>query len=202
MFEMVGMKYLADFLTLSRLFIFALLVWLGWSTGIEGIQIAAIFIIYSWTSDMLDGYLARRSRTDLKTWIGDHDLYFDMLAAVGLLIYLTSAGFINVSMSIIYILIWVILFWWFGLLSALGKLFQAPVYAWFLYIVFLNAPIYGWAMVIFLLLAIVFTWPRFPQQTIPDFISGLERTDSPTLNEINNDPRGSTNSMDEDASKP
>ena len=59
---MIALKYFADFLTFSRLFIAALYVWLGWSRGGDGLQIAAVLMIVSWASDMFDGALARRSR--------------------------------------------------------------------------------------------------------------------------------------------
>ena len=199
---MIALKYFADFLTFSRLFIAALYVWLGWSRGGDGLQIAAVLMIVSWASDIFDGALARRSRVTFRTWIGNHDLYFDMLVAVGLLIYMTAAGYIHTSMSIIYILIWISSFWWFGILSVLGKLFQAPIYAWFIFVMFQHAPIYGWMIVIFLLFAIGFTWPRFPQETVPGFLSGFEKTDDETHNGFNNGSSVSKNSLDGDARQP
>jgi len=198
----ITLKYLADFLTFSRLFIAAIIAWLGWSRGVDGLQIASVLLLISWASDVFDGSLARRSRVTIRTWIGNHDLYFDMLVAVGLLIFMTAAGYINTSMSIIYILIWVLLFWWFGMLSVLGKLFQAPIYAWFIYIMFEHAPIYGWMTVIFLLFAIGFTWPRFPQATVPSFLSGFDNSEDKTQEGFNNGPSSSKNSLDGDPRQP
>jgi cardiolipin synthase len=199
---MIALKYFADFLTFSRLFIAALLVWIGWSRGIGGLQIAAVLMMISWASDIFDGALARRSRVLFKTWIGDHDLYFDMLVAIGLLIYMAETGFVHTSMSIIYILIWILFFWWFGILSVLGKLFQAPIYAWFIFITFQQEPMYGGMMVIFLLFAIGFTWPRFPQETIPNFLSGFGKSEDRSQDAIQNGPSGTKNSFNGDARNP
>jgi hypothetical protein len=103
---------------------------------------------------------------------------FDMAVAVGLLIFMTASDLINLSVSIVYVLGWIFLFWRFGILSMLGKLFQAPIYGWFIIVTFQNEPLFGWLMVIFLLLAIIFTWPRFPQATVPSFISGFDTNHS------------------------
>ena len=171
---MVLLKCLADILTCSRILISGLLAWIGWSQGADGLQLASILLLTSWTSDILDGSLARRSRVQYSTWIGDYDLYFDMSVAAGLLVFLTASNLINLSISIIYVLCWIFLFSRFGILSALGKLFQAPIYGWFLVITFQNEPLFAWLMVIFLLLALIFTWPRFSQDTVPSFVTGFD----------------------------
>ena len=170
---MVLLKYLADFLTCSRILISGLLAWIGWSQGADGLQLASILMLTSWMSDVMDGSLARWSQVQYSTWIGNHDLYFDMSVAVGLLVFLTASNLINPSISIIYVICWIFLFWRFGILSALGKLFQAPIYGWFIVVTFQNEPLFAWLMMIFLLLAVIFTWPRFPQDTVPSFVTGF-----------------------------
>lgn len=192
------LKYLADFLTFSRIIITGLLAWIGFTQGSEGLQLAAILLLTSWLSDVLDGSLARRSCVGFSTWIGRHDLHFDMSVASGLLIYLALSEFINPFISIIYILCWIFLFWRLGILSALGKLFQAPIYAWFLVVTFQNEPLLGWLMTIFLLLVVIFTWPRFPQDTIPSFISGFDdhRTTNEVIGDLENQSTHKTYSFD------
>jgi hypothetical protein len=71
------------------------------------------------------------------------------------------------------VLIWIFIFWRFGVLSALGILFQATIYSWFIVIAFQNQTLLGWQVVIFLLLVAIFTWPRFPHDTVPKFITGF-----------------------------
>jgi hypothetical protein len=199
---MIALKYFADFLTFSRLLLAASLAWLGWSRGVEGLQLASLLMIASWVSDVIDGSLARRSRVSFITWIGNHDLYFDISVAVGLLIFMTAAGYINTSLSIIYILFWGVLFWRFGILSALGKLFQSPIYAWFIFVTFRFAPIYGWMMMIFLLFVIGFTWPRFPQETVPGFLSGFGHAEDNAQDGLENGPNSTNNSLDGDPRQP
>ena len=199
---MIASKYFADFLTFSRLLLASCLAWLGWSRGVEGLQLAALLMILSWTSDVIDGILARRSQVLMRTWIGDHDLYFDMSVAIGLLIYLTAAGYINTSLSIVYILFWSFLFWRFGILSVLGKLLQTPIYAWFIFVTFRFEPVYGWIIVIFLLFVIGFTWPRFPKETVPDFVSGFGQVEDSTQNGFENGPNNANNSFDGDVRQP
>ena len=199
---MIALKYFADFLTFSRLLLAASLAWLGWSRGVEGLQLASLLMIASWVSDVIDGSLARRSRVSFITWIGNHDLYFDISVAVGLLIFMTAAGYINTSLSIIYILFWGVLFWRFGILSALGKLFQTPIYAWFIFVTFRFAPIYGWMMMIFLLFVIGFTWPRFPQETVPGFLSGFGQAEDNAQDGLENGPNSTKNSLNGDPRQP
>jgi len=199
---MIAMKYFADFLTFSRLLLAACLAWLGWSRGADGLQLAALLMIVSWASDVIDGALARRSRVSFRTWIGDHDLSFDMSVAVGLLIFMTAAGYINTSLSIIYILFWGLLFWRFGILSVLGKLFQTPIYAWVIFITFRFEPVFGWMVLIFLFFVICITWPRFPNETVPDCLSGFEQVDDSAQNGFENGANHVNNSFNGDPRQP
>ena len=169
------MKYLADFLTGSRLLIAIILGWLGWTSGLDVWLIATSLVIYAWTSDVLDGALARRSKVDISTWIGNHDLYFDMAVATGLLTFLTACDSVNLSLSIIYMLSWILIFSRFGVIASLGKLFQAPIYGWFIFATLRTHPMLGGLILIFLLIMVVVTWPRFPNDTIPGFLTGFKK---------------------------
>ena len=71
------------------------------------------------------------------------------------------------------IMVWILVFSRFGFLSALGKLFQAPIYGWFIISTFLVDPAIGGLLVLFLILIVVVTWPRFPNDTVPSFLSGF-----------------------------
>ena len=168
------LKYFADFLTGSRLLIAITLAWLGWTQDNDTWQLATFLLLYAWTSDVLDGVLARRSKVNFSTWIGTHDLYFDVVVAIGVLIFLSANGSVNPSVSIIYMLSWIMIFSRFGLISGLGKLFQAPIYGWFIFATFLSDPLLGGLIIIILLIMVVITWPRFPNDTIPSFLSGFE----------------------------
>lgn len=170
---MLDAKQFADMLTFSRLVIGLALAWVGFTQSAEALPVACWLLMASWTSDILDGGLARRSRRQAHTWIGDHDLEFDMLVSVGVFVYLAVSGFMPMWLVIAYPLAWALAFWHFGLLASLGKLFQAPIYGYLIVTALMQARITGLAMVAWILGAVIVTWPRFPQEVIPSFLDGM-----------------------------
>ena len=172
---MISLNLIADIFTASRLIISILIGVLGWYRGVDGWLFATILLVIAWSTDILDGIIARRSGSPGKTWVGKHDLHFDMLVALSLLVFMTSSSVINLATSLLYLFAWVLIFSRFGIRSALGKLFQAPIYAWFIVSSFLYQPPLGAILLIFLAFLMAVTWPRFPDDTIPSFISGFEQ---------------------------
>lgn len=166
-------KQIADLLTYFRVIVALVLVWLGLEWGEGALPVAIWTMIASWTSDSLDGPLARRSKVQYRTWIGDHDLEVDMLVSVGLVIYMLASGFVSLQATLVYVLIWGIIFWRFGNFRSLGMLFQAPIYAWFILIAMQLAPADGIWMIGWILAALIITWPRFPKEVVPGFIKGM-----------------------------
>jgi hypothetical protein len=122
---------------------------------------------------MFDGSIARRSRIQYHTWIGDHDLEVDMFVSLGLLVYLMGAGFFPWWFGGLYLAFWGLFFWKMGILSSPGMLFQAPIYAWFLWTALKEIPGLGVLLILFLLTAIILTWPKFPQIVVPGFLRGM-----------------------------
>jgi len=175
---MLDTKRIADLLTLGRGVLAVTFVWLGYTQGNQAIELVAWLLIVSWTSDVFDGALARLSRVHYNTWVGDHDLEFDVAVAFGIMIYLVVTGFINPWIGILYTLLWTAIIWRFGLQSALGKLSQAPVYGWFILVTMREAPNAGIWMIVWILIAILVTWPRFPREVIPSFLSGFKEITS------------------------
>lgn len=51
---------------------------------------------------------------------------------------------------------------------------QAPLYAAMLFLAPRHAPIYALAIVAYIIVVIVATWPRFPQMTVPQFLSRMQ----------------------------
>ena len=173
---MLVAKQVADLITSARLVIALCLVWIGVARGPAGLSLAAWLMILDWVGDMLDGRIARRSRVQYRTWIGDHDLEVDMTVSIGLLIYLLAAGYVGIWLAGAYLLVWALYFWrQGGIPHSEGMLLQAPIYAWFIWVALRGAPAAGWAIVIFLLLAVVATWPYFPGVMVPGFLNGLRR---------------------------
>ena len=170
---MIDARQFANLLTCSRLLIGLTLAGLGIARGAEALPLACWLLMVSWTSDSLDGGFARRSTRQAHTWIGDHDLEFDMIVAVGVFCFLAFGGYLPPWLIIAYPLVWALVFWRFGIYSALGKLFQAPIYGYLIVMALSHAPVTGGAMIAWIIGAVIVTWPRFPQEVIPSFLDGM-----------------------------
>jgi hypothetical protein len=173
---MLVAKQVADIITITRAIIGIIFLWLGLTQGVQGLPQAVLFLTLAWTSDALDGPVARRSREFYHTWIGDHDLEVDMFVSAGLLGYMRASGFVSLSVVILYILAWVLIFFYLGGIErSLGMLSQAPIYVWFIWVAMREAPQSGRWLLIYLVAIVVVTWPRFPKEIIPGFLSGIHQ---------------------------
>jgi hypothetical protein len=172
---MSAAKQLADLITWSRVLLAFGLAGLGFAYGPDSLPLVAWLMIADWTGDCLDGAIARRSKTHIHTWIGDHDLETDMLVSFGLSIYLVAAGFVDLWLVAAYVLIWAVIFWRWGVPKSLGMLIQAPIYGWLIVIAIRDAPVAGWAIVIWIAAVIAITWPKFPREVVPGFLTGMRQ---------------------------
>lgn len=168
-------KRVADGITGFRALLSLAFVWLGLAHGRDGLPWAVVMLLVDWTGDGLDGFLARRSSRQYRTWVGDHDLEVDMAVAAGLLAYMVFAGFVDPRVAAVYVVLCglVLLYWQFS--RALGMLCQAPVYGWFIWVALHHAPVAGWTLIVWLATAVIVTWPRFPQEVIPGFLEGMRQ---------------------------
>ena len=173
---MIVAKQVADLITSMRVLLSVFLVGIGIVRGAAGLPVVAWMMTVDWAGDMVDGRIARRSRVQYRTWIGDHDLEVDMTVSAGLLAYMVLAGFVNVWLAGGYVLLCLLYFWrQGGIPHSLGMLFQAPIYGWLIWIALRDAPQAGWAIIIFLLGAIALTWPYFPKVMVPGFFAGFRK---------------------------
>jgi phosphatidylglycerophosphate synthase len=172
---MIVAKQVADLITLSRSILGLLLVWLGIAFGAVAFPLTVWVMFADWLGDMLDGSIARRSSRHYHSWIGDHDLEVDMFVSIGLLVYLMAAGFVAWWIGGLYLAFSGLVFWKMGILPAPGMLFQAPIYAAFLWTALRQTPGLGILLVLFLLTVIVLTWPKFPNTVVPGFLSGMNK---------------------------
>jgi hypothetical protein len=170
---MVVSKQVADVITWARALIAISLPLIGITQGAKSLQLAVILLIANWTADSVDGVLARRSRVQYRTWIGDHDLEIDMLISIGALAYLAIAGFILWQVAAVYVLVWLVVFWRFGIPHVLGVLFQVPIYAFFIVLAMLEIPQTGLWLLIWVAVAIIVSWPKFPKVIIPEFVGDV-----------------------------
>ena len=168
-------KQVADLLTVARTLLAISLPWLGLKQRSAGLSMAVLVVISAWTSDILDGPLARRSRAPRQTWVGDHDLQADMVFALGLLAYLAFAGYWNPGAAIVYVLFWALVFRLRVLTKALGSLFQSVIYGSFIWVALREVPAYGRWLIAWIIAAIVATWPRFPRVLVPEFLSDMRQ---------------------------
>jgi len=170
---MINAKQIADFVTLFRGMLGFGLVWLGLTKGDEGLQTTVFIMLVAWTGDVIDGRIARRSRKKYQSWIGIHDLEIDMAVSCGLLVYLVTAGFLNIWLASIYILLWTFIFWRWKNIRVLGMLSQAPIYAYFILISLVELPNAGVWILAWIVIAVIITWPQFPKVIVPGFIDGM-----------------------------
>jgi hypothetical protein len=168
-------KQFADLITVMRFAAAFILPWLGLTQGADGLPLAVWLMIADWTGDCLDGPLARRSRVYHHTWVGDHDLEVDMAVSGGLLVYLVLAGQVDARLAAVYLLIWGLIFWRWGVPKALGMLVQAPIYGGFIWVALRDASATGLWIVAWILAAIVVTWPKFPREVAPGFVAGMRQ---------------------------
>jgi phosphatidylglycerophosphate synthase len=170
---MLVAKQVADFLTLTRALLVWVLIWLGTTQGAEALPAAALLLMLSWTTDALDGPIARRSRRQYHTWLGDHDLQIDMAVSVGLLGYMILSDYVKPLLGVAYALAWALAFLHWGVQRSPGMLFQAPIYAWFIWLALTQASFYGALVVGWILGVILLTWPRALEEVIPGFLAGM-----------------------------
>jgi hypothetical protein len=172
---MLVAKNFADLITLTRAVIGFCLAWLGISQGAAALPRAVSFLIAAWTSDVADGPVARRSRVQYSSWLGDHDLEVDMAVACGLLVYLLAAGFVSPWLAAGYVIFWTLFFMRWGISRSPGMLCQAPVYGWFIWVSLQVMPEAGRWLLVWIAAAVILTWPRFPNQVVPGFLSGMRQ---------------------------
>jgi len=167
-------KQVADLITTLRALLSFWLAWLGITQGESSLATVVWVMILNWTGDSLDGMLARRSSRKYHTWIGDHDLEVDILVSVGLLLYMVGSGLVDFRVIGLYCLIWLLIFWHWGFSRSLGMLVQAPIYAWFIWVAVQKVPSVGIWLIIWILVALIVTWPRFPNEVVPGFLTGMK----------------------------
>lgn len=167
-------KQVADLITSSRALLSFWLAWLGITQGESSLETVVWLMILNWTGDSLDGMLARRSSRKYHTWIGDHDLEVDILVSIGLLFYLLESGLLDFRISVLFFCICVLIFWHWGFHRSIGMLIQAPIYGWFILVAVQKLPTIGIWLIIWIMAALIVTWPRFPNEVVPGFLTGMK----------------------------
>ncbi|NPV07180.1 MAG: hypothetical protein HPY83_04345 [Anaerolineae bacterium] len=104
------LRALADGLTLSRVGMAGLLVFLGLRQGQEALPLAVAIIIAGWTADTVDGHLAHLAGGEGQTLIGRHDVTIDVAFSLGGLAYFALSGYLSRWLALVYVLVAAIAF--------------------------------------------------------------------------------------------
>jgi phosphatidylglycerophosphate synthase len=164
-------RVFADLLTWLRVLISLIVIFLSLYFGREVLHLILWLTLVAWTTDSLDGPIARSSKTFVKSWIGERDHRVDSLFALSLLFYLVVTGFVSIVPGIIM-----------GTIFALSLLFQskslfqtymALVYGSTILTAFLNVKLLGFLLSIYAILNMILDWRRFKREVI-SFIEGFE----------------------------
>lgn len=152
--------WFADFLTAFRLALTPYLVWVGFHA--EDKNAALTIIVYSlilgWTTDILDGWVARKSSTPTK--LGQFDFALDMFMVLGSLLAITALGFVPVELTIFYLAVAVALVWKFPSKSMTMAVACPAVFTPF-FLAYIYAP-HAFRISLFWTLSIlVIDWSRF-----------------------------------------
>jgi hypothetical protein len=167
-------KQVADLITTSRALLAVWLPWMGIAEGVSCLPTVVWVMILNWMGDALDGMLARRSSKKYHTWIGDHDLEVDILVSLGLMFYMLGAGLLDFRLVGLYCLTCGLIFLHWRFHRSLGMLIQAPIYGWFIWVALQKIPSVGVWLILWILAALIITWPRFPNEIVPEFLTGMK----------------------------
>ena len=147
-----------DILTASRGVIAALIIALGF-VGQRALGWVIFLTMIGWTTDILDGRLARRQNKG-PTWIGEHEFAFDMMMVFAALCYLVMAGFVPVLPAAIYVtvaLLFIIIFQ----SKSVTMSFAFPLVALPLIVAYFRSPSAAYIYVAWIAVALLYDWRRF-----------------------------------------
>ncbi len=169
-------KRVADLLTGLRALVAAALILLGLRGDQRSFPLAAFLMLVSWTSDYLDGTLARLNPKVLRSWLGDHDLIVDVTAAAALLVYLAGTQFAPASWAIAYLVLCLFLFVRYGFKKTTAFIAQVPMYIYFVWLASARAPFATWWVAGLVAFLLIFEWRRITQILLPELLNGIADT--------------------------
>ncbi len=151
-------KAVPDLLTLSRGLIAAAVFTLGF-VGESALQAVIVLTMLGWTTDILDGRLARKYHTPT-SWVGEKEFAFDMAMVFAGLCYLVLSGFIPFVPAILYVMVAAAFIAYFRS-KMVTMSFAAPAVALPLIVAYFAAPHALVWYVVWIVGALVLDWRRF-----------------------------------------
>lgn len=170
-------KGIPDGLTASRVLI-ALVILALIPLGPAALGAVAGLLLLGWTTDMVDGRLARRFEKD-PTWIGEHDFQIDMLMVLASAIFLTATGLVLWEASVPYLVgavlisLYTLRFRHFLKFKSVTMLLAFPwVFIPFVLALF-QTPAVAYAGLVWVILALILDWRRL-LGVVGDFLAGAK----------------------------
>lgn len=167
-------KTIADVLTATRLFLGFLIVICAFFAEKSLLPLVVALTLIGWTTDIIDGRVARIDPEKRTTWIGDMDFAIDMTLIYSGLLYFITAGFVPWRPFLLYAafaavtgIIWTN--------KSVMMAVAAPIVAMPLIFSFVEAPLWGWVFLGWIVLALIFNFGRLKEE-IREFVEGVEGT--------------------------
>jgi phosphatidylglycerophosphate synthase len=169
---MYGAKLLAETLTALRFVLAAFIAWSAWTQPREStVGTIAMLTILAWTTDWLDGPLARRAPVDRQTWLGAHDLTADLSLVLALAVSLAVWGAVPMIPLVIALVVGVFGKRVFHSLAPL-QLMMGLIYGAFILVAWQSEAAWGLRLVAWIALSVVLH-PRRAWSQISGFLESV-----------------------------
>ncbi|MBU1050576.1 CDP-alcohol phosphatidyltransferase family protein [Candidatus Bipolaricaulota bacterium] len=165
------MRMLPDLLTLSRGLVAVAILGLGF-VGERALEAVILLTILGWTTDILDGRLARKYNKPA-TWIGEREFVFDMLMVFSGLCYLVLSGLTNAWLALIYVLVAAVCIAIFRS-KMITMSFATPLVALPLIVASVRAPRAALWYLIWIAGALLLDWSRF-KGVVREFLENAKK---------------------------
>jgi len=165
-------KVIADVLTGVRFFMALLIIICAVFAEQSLLSLVVTLTLIGWTTDVIDGKMARLDPYGRRTWVGDMDFATDMIMIYSALLYYVTAGFVPFWPFLFYYvfagttaIIWT--------KKSVIMAVAAPIAAMPIVFSFLYEPVWGWIFVGWIVFALALNWSRFTRE-ITEFIEDVE----------------------------
>jgi len=166
-------KVIADVLTGVRFFVGLLIVLCALFAEPGLLPLVVCLTLIGWTTDVLDGKMARMDRSGRRTWIGDLDFATDLILIYSGMLYFITAGYLPSRP-----------FFFYGAYAAVTGLIwtrksvmmavAVPMAALPIVFSFLHYPVWGWVFVGWIAVDLILNWSDFTAE-IGEFIDDMEK---------------------------
>ena len=167
-------KVIADVLTGIRFFVGLLIVMCAFFAEPSLLPLVVALTLIGWTTDVLDGKMARMDRTGKRTWIGDLDFATDLILIYSGLLYFVTAGYLPLRPFLFY-----------GAYAAVTGLIwtkksvmmavAAPIAAVPIILSLVHYPLWGWVFLGWIAVDLILNWSDFTSE-IKEFIDDVEES--------------------------